>query len=68
MTSEQQLKLWALGDIYTGHPKAMRILTIEQRKIVLHGYYKVNTEYAREMILRYVHRSLRRKEVWRHNP
>lgn len=46
----------------------MRILTVEQRKIVLHGYYKVNTEYAREMILLYVHRSLSRKEVWRHNP
>jgi hypothetical protein len=42
----------------------MSILTVEQRKIVLHGYYKVNTEYAREMILLYVHRSLSRKEAY----
>lgn len=45
----------------------MNILTVEQRKIVLHGYYKVNTEYAREMILLYVHRSLSRKEAWQSN-
>lgn len=42
----------------------MRILTVEQRKIVLHGYYKVNTEYAREMILLYVARSIRIKAAF----
>ncbi len=42
----------------------MRILTTEQRKIVLHGYYNVNSEYARGMLLLYVYRSLKRKEAF----
>lgn len=45
----------------------MRILTVEQRKTVLHGYYKVNDDWAQRTLLLYVTRSLMRKEAWRGN-
>jgi hypothetical protein len=42
----------------------MRILTVEQRKIVLHGYYNVNKKHGQYLLGRYVRRSLSRKEAF----
>ena len=42
----------------------MRILTVEQRKIVLHGYYNVGKDHAQYLLGLYAHRSLCRKEAF----